>query len=32
MAANSSNELSTMIQKYIMSTEEVSSDGEIIPK
>ena len=32
MAANSPNELSTMMQKYIMSPEEVSSDGEIIPK
>ena len=32
MAANSPNELSTMMQKYIMSPEEVSSDGEILPK
>lgn len=32
MSANSPNELSTMMQKYIMSPEEISSDGEITPK
>lgn len=32
ITANSPNELSTMMQKYMMSPEDVSSEGEIIPK